>query len=167
MARNQLSGSQIRDESLETQDIKNGTILLEDLNQEIIDLLGGGGVNNLSQLLDVLIPSPVDGDALVYNATSGKWENAVVGAAGTGGTGGSGIVNEFIYIPTPNGNQTYVLPLASSVDGKMYVVKKFGANWKLTITVTGGNLMDDSTSFVLRDYESLTLKSYNGNWYIV
>lgn len=35
----------------------------------------GGGVSNLSQLLDVLIASPSDGDVLSYNSTTGKWNN--------------------------------------------------------------------------------------------
>ena len=36
---------------------------------------GGGGVSNLSQLLDVLIASPSDGDVLSYNSSTGKWNN--------------------------------------------------------------------------------------------
>lgn len=36
-----VNGQKITDESLETQDIKNGTILLEDLSQEVIDAMGG------------------------------------------------------------------------------------------------------------------------------
>ncbi len=43
MARNQLSGKQIRDESLETQDIMNGTILLENLSFKVIDAINNGG----------------------------------------------------------------------------------------------------------------------------
>lgn len=36
---------------------------------------GGGGVSNLSQLLDVLIASPSNGDLLSYNSSTGKWNN--------------------------------------------------------------------------------------------
>lgn len=35
----------------------------------------GSGVSNLSQLLDVIIASPLDGDVLSYNQTTGKWTN--------------------------------------------------------------------------------------------
>jgi hypothetical protein len=41
-----------------------------------------GGSSTLSGLTDVDISNPSDGQTLVYNATSGKWEN---GAAGGGG----------------------------------------------------------------------------------
>lgn len=43
---------------------------------------GGGGSSTLSGLTDVDISNPTDGQTLVYNATSGKWEN---GAGGGGG----------------------------------------------------------------------------------
>lgn len=42
----------------------------------------GGGSSTLSGLTDVDISNPSDGQTLVYNATSGKWEN------GNGGGGG-------------------------------------------------------------------------------
>lgn len=42
---------------------------------------GGGGSSTLSGLTDVDISNPSNGQTLVYNATSGKWEN---GAGGGG-----------------------------------------------------------------------------------
>lgn len=48
---------------------------------------GGGGSSTLSGLTDVDISNPSDGQTLVYNATSGKWEN------GAGGGGGVLVVN--------------------------------------------------------------------------
>lgn len=45
-----------------------------------------GGSSTLSGLTDVDISNPSDGQTLVYNATSGKWEN------GAGGGGGSLVV---------------------------------------------------------------------------
>lgn len=42
---------------------------------------GGGGSSTLSGLTDVDISNPTDGQTLVYNAASGKWEN---GAGGGG-----------------------------------------------------------------------------------
>lgn len=44
---------------------------------------GGGGSSTLSGLTDVDITNPSDGQTLVYNATSGKWENA----SSSGGSG--------------------------------------------------------------------------------
>lgn len=49
---------------------------------------GGGGSTTLSGLTDVDISSPTDGQTLVYNATTGKWEN---GAGGGGGVHSIGV----------------------------------------------------------------------------
>lgn len=40
---------------------------------------GGGGSSSLSGLTDVGISNPTDGQTLVYNSTSGKWENGAGG----------------------------------------------------------------------------------------
>ena len=42
---------------------------------------GGGGSSTLSGLTDVDISNPADGQVLVYNATSGEWENGEGGGA--------------------------------------------------------------------------------------
>lgn len=44
---------------------------------------GGGGSSTLSGLTDVDISNPSNGQTLVYNSTSGKWEN---------GAGGGGVL---------------------------------------------------------------------------
>lgn len=44
-----------------------------------------GGASALSGLTDVALSSPSNGQALVYNATSGKWENQTIGGGGGGG----------------------------------------------------------------------------------
>lgn len=43
---------------------------------------GGGGSTTLAGLTDVDISNPTDGQTLVYNATSGKWENGAGGGDG-------------------------------------------------------------------------------------
>lgn len=48
---------------------------------------GGSGSSTLSGLTDVDISNPTNGQTLVYNATSGKWEN------GAGGSGGALVVH--------------------------------------------------------------------------
>lgn len=48
---------------------------------------GGGGSSTLAGLTDVDISNPTDGQVLVYNAESGKWEN------GAGGGGGALVVH--------------------------------------------------------------------------
>ena len=57
---------------------------------------GTGCVLSLNDLVDVELSSPSNGQALVYNGTSGKWENATIQSSGgtvtsiTAGTGLSG-----------------------------------------------------------------------------
>ena len=52
---------------------------------------GGGGSTTLAGLLDVAITNPQNGDALIYNATSGKWENQAIGGS-TGTLSSIGLV---------------------------------------------------------------------------
>lgn len=56
----------------------------KDVYQEFSEDEGGGGSSTLSGLTDVDISNPADGQTLVYNATSGKWENGAGGGAGAG-----------------------------------------------------------------------------------
>ena len=56
----------------------NGKVLKKFQNGEWVTISGGGGgssASDLSDMTDVDISSPSDGDTLVYNATTGKWEN--------------------------------------------------------------------------------------------
>lgn len=61
---------------------------------------GGGGSSTLSGLTDVNISNPTDGQTLVYNATTGKWEN------GAGG-GGDDIFETFGTISAATVTMTY------------------------------------------------------------
>lgn len=47
---------------------------------------GGGGSSTLIGLTDVDISNPTNGQTLVYNATSGKWENGAGGVLAVHGT---------------------------------------------------------------------------------
>ena len=84
---------------------------------------GGGGSTTLAGLLDVAITNPKNGDALIYNATSGKWENQAIGGS-TGTLSSIGLVmpTGFSVSPatlTANGSFNvsfatgYALPLAT------------------------------------------------------
>jgi len=46
---------------------------------------GGGGATLLSELDDVELTNLTNGQGLIYNATSGKWENQNIGGGGGGG----------------------------------------------------------------------------------
>ena len=51
----------------------------------------GGGASLLSRLTDVSITSPANGDALVYNSTTGKWTNGTGSTGSWSTTGNSGL----------------------------------------------------------------------------
>ena len=53
---------------------------------------GGGGASALADLTDVALSSPTNGQALVYNGTSGKWENQTIGGGGGGTLTSIGLV---------------------------------------------------------------------------
>ena len=55
---------------------------------EIIKILSGSAVNNLSQLNDVSLSSVTDAEVLQYESSSGKWINAAL-AEVAGGISGS------------------------------------------------------------------------------
>lgn len=47
---------------------------------------GGGGATALSELVDVLLTNPTNGQMLTYNSTSGKWENKSADSTPTQGS---------------------------------------------------------------------------------
>lgn len=49
-----------------------------DINGDVV-VSGGGGATTLNDLTDVTIASPVNNESLVYNSTSGQWQNTKVG----------------------------------------------------------------------------------------
>ena len=69
----------------------------KDVYQEFSEEEGGGGSTTLSGLTDVDISNPADGQTLVYNATSGKWENGE-----SSGGGGGPLLVHFAYDETSN-----------------------------------------------------------------
>lgn len=88
---------------------------------------GGGGASSLDDLQDVNISSPTNGQALVYNATSGKWENQTIGGGSTGTLSSIGLVMPAGFSVSPgtltaDGSFTvsfssgYALPLVSDVN---------------------------------------------------
>lgn len=66
---------------------------------------GGGGSSTLSGLTDVDISNPSDGQTLVYNATSGKWENG----AGGGGALIIEVTEVTAYDDDPEGEDPFMI----------------------------------------------------------
>ena len=83
---------------------------------------GSGGATALTDLVDVAISSPTNGQALVYNATSGKWENQNIG-------GGSGTLSS-IGLTMPTG--FLVNPSTLTADGSFTV--SFATGYALPTT---------------------------------
>lgn len=95
---------------------------------------GGGGSSTLAGLTDVDIANPTDGQTLVYNATSGKWENGAGGVLviHVGETGAmdktwqeihdalaAGVVMVFTYAPFGDGEiyMAFINAAYHDVDG--------------------------------------------------
>ena len=91
---------------------------------------GGGGASALADLTDVALSSPTNGQALVYNATSGKWENQTIGGGGGGGTLTS------IGLVMPTGFS--VSPATLTADGSFTVSFATGYGLPLTADVNKG-----------------------------
>lgn len=84
---------------------------------------GGGGATALTDLVDVAISSPLNGQALVYNSTTGKWMNSTIqtgSSAWADITGkpntiaGYGITDAYIQNGTIYLGTNHVTPLTSS-----------------------------------------------------
>lgn len=70
---------------------------------------GGGGASSLTQLSDVVLTSPTNGQALLYDAGLGKWVNGNVG----GGGGGTGTVTS-VGLNMPTGFSVSNTPITSA-----------------------------------------------------
>lgn len=92
---------------------------------------GGGGSSTLYGLVDVNISNPTNGQALVYNATSQKWQNQTIG----GGGGGGGTLTS-IGLIMPTGFD--VSPSTLMTDGDFTVSFATGYGLPLTADVQKG-----------------------------
>lgn len=111
---------------------------------------GPGGASALSGLTDVDISNPSDGQTLVYNTTSGKWEN------GAGGGGGGVIINEVnnaldktyaeiktayldgrICLVYANGGYILVAAVLEDVEGSHYGVRSSNGTVYMTDSPSG------------------------------
>lgn len=88
----------------------------------------GGGASALTDLSDVAISSPANGDALVYNATSQKWVNQAIG-------GGSGTLTQ-IGLVMPTGFA--VSPATLTANGSFTVTFSSGYSLPTTADVAKG-----------------------------
>ena len=126
---------------------------------------GGGGSSTLSGLTDVDISNPTNGQTLVYNATSGKWENG--GSSGVlvihlGEMGvmdktwqeihdalAAGVVMVFTYSPFGNGEIYMAFINTAYPDVDMYGVTAISAQGTVpTILIAGCASANDYPMFM-------------------
>ena len=93
---------------------------------------GPGGASTLSGLTDVDITNPTDGQVLVYNAESGKWENGTGGGSSvlpnftlnrtsqTGGTATCNMTFDSIMTAIGRGMLTGAIFAIQSIEGVAY-----------------------------------------------
>ena len=104
---------------------------------------GGGGASSLGELSDVQLTTPTNGQALVYNETSGKWENQNIG----GGGGGGGTLTS-IGLVMPTGFS--VSPATLTADGSFTVT--FLENYRLLTREDEIIIQDGYTAYQWGDH---------------
>lgn len=104
------------------------TVTDDPANNEVdIDLSasdgGGGGDDQLGDLQDVSLSSVTDGQALVYNNTSGLWENQTISSTVSD-------TRENLLVTTPDNNT-----LAYATDTKQFYI--YNTKWFAISNITG------------------------------
>jgi len=73
-------------------------------------------------------------------------------------------------VGTLSGTQTFTLPTASGIAGKIYIIKNTSASGTLTVQGTGSPIetIDGASSFLLTvQYQSVTVQSDGTNWIVI
>lgn len=112
-------------------------IYIANSNKEWISFSNGGGGSNmsdisLSNLLDISLANPTDGQTLVYNGESGKWENKTVTNEGGGSNPGYKIIKIQMSIDAETDYYLYNLSdwdeIVNALDNGIYVIL-WGVSW--------------------------------------
>jgi hypothetical protein len=159
-------------------------VVLEDVGGTVkLPALDGSQLTNLpatsaalDDLTDVVITSPVNGQALVYNNATSQWVNGsttgdlidVTSASPSGTytiTSQAGV--QEVYLLTLGANTTVTIPSASGPGaGYVYVIKNM-SSFTMTITPSSGTI-DGSASFASSvQYAAISLVSDGTNWFII
>jgi len=159
-------------------------VVLEDVGGTVkLPALDGSQLTNLpatsaalDDLTDVVITSPVNGQALVYNNATSQWVNGsttgdlidVTSASPSGTytiTSQAGV--QEVYLLTLGANTTVTIPSASGPGaGYLYVIKNM-SSFTMTITPSSGTI-DGNASFASSvQYAAISLISDGTNWFII
>lgn len=98
----------------------------------LVNVTQAGSLSNLS---DIQINNPQDGEILVYDSTTGYWYNTVnsggsgtSGTSGSSGTSGTSPINPGIFIDSTSGELYYLDPTRSKNLGSAVIQQGFGRN---------------------------------------
>jgi hypothetical protein len=142
MARTEIRTNQIKDTTIQRQDINIGT--------------SGSS----------LITRVVAGNNISISSTGA---DSGTGIVTINATALSGITMTFVPLDPGGVNISYILPNPNTVTD-IYVLKKIvsESTWKITVTSAGGALIDGSSSLIIKTgYSAIMLKPYNNAWYII
>jgi hypothetical protein len=114
--------------------------------------LHGGGASILSQLNDVTITSPSNGEGLIYNSTTNKWENGPI----EGGV----VIETAVDIVLQDGSTTVMatepititLPQITSNSVKVTVSNQ--STGEVTVVPYSGDSVHDDTSLIISNHNS-------------
>jgi len=127
--------------------------------------------------LNIVGGSPaIDGDVLTYVAANSRYEAVAPAAGGTPAitsTASATLTLDDTHdtvVGTLSGTQTFTLPTASGIAGKIYIIKNTSASGTLTVQGTGSPIetIDGASSFLLTvQYQSVTVQSDGTNWIVI
>jgi hypothetical protein len=140
----------------------NVTITVNEVQRSVLVSVREGP-QQIQELTDANISSPADGQALLYNATSGKWENDTVS--------GSGDMLASVYDPLINANTAKV------TDARYTFTQAVpSASWSVThgldkfpsvdVVDTSGNVVEGDIQYIDSNNVTITFSaSFAGKAY--
>jgi hypothetical protein len=140
----------------------NVTITVNEVQRSVLVSVREGPLQ-IQELSDANISSPADGQALLYNATSGKWENDTVS--------GSGDMLASVYDPLINANTAKV------TDARYTFTQAVpSASWSVThgldkfpsvdVVDTSGNVVEGDIQYIDSNNVTITFSaSFAGKAY--
>jgi ribosomal protein L35AE/L33A len=149
-----------------------GIVVRQHVNQGVVEVKIQNGYE-LDEIHDVQILSPVTGDTLIYDSTSGLWKN---GPGGGGGGGGTVLVTASPYTPTSSDYYIYVdmltpcvinLPAIASANPSGYNIKNIGESTVKIVPLISEPIDDQAEINIKNAYTSLDIVHTTTNWYIV
>lgn len=120
------------------------------------DLVVSGSAGALNDLTDVVITTPADGEALIYNSTSGDWENQALAGGGTVTSVAMTVPTGLVVSGSPITNSG---TLAVAFDtGYSLVSGTDRTTWNTAIQPTG----DTITDVTITEYAETTATAASG-----